>query len=130
MEKKNKITKKQKDFVRAYLKNGHNATAAAREAGYSSKTARQIAAENLSKPYIAQFLDEESKKNEEEFRYTLVDHIKDLDYIAAEAIAREDFKTALAAKTNKGKCCGLYIEKHSVDGDIKILTFWGGDEDR
>ena len=129
MEKK-KLTKKQEKFCKEYLINGHNAAAAARAAGYSSKTAREIAAENLTKPNIAQFLDEESKKNEEEFRYTLVDHIKDLDYIAAEAIAREDFKTALAAKTNKGKCCGLYIEKHSVDGDIKILTFWGGDEDR
>lgn len=46
------LTAKQQTFVREYLVD-LNATQAAIRAGYSAKTARQIAEENLSKPDIA-----------------------------------------------------------------------------
>ncbi len=46
-----KLTEKQKRFVQEYLVD-LNATQAAIRAGYSRKTAQQIAAENLSKPVI------------------------------------------------------------------------------
>jgi len=46
-----KLTLKQELFVSEYLIDGNGARAA-RSAGYSEKTARQIATENLSKPYI------------------------------------------------------------------------------
>jgi phage terminase small subunit len=45
------LTDKQRVFVFEYL-TCWNATEAARRAGYSEESARQIAAENLSKPYI------------------------------------------------------------------------------
>ncbi len=45
------LTAKQEKFVLEYLID-HNGARAARDAGYSDKTARQIATENLSKPYI------------------------------------------------------------------------------
>lgn len=45
------LTAKQLRFVAEYLIDGNGARAA-RSAGYSEKTARQIATENLSKPYI------------------------------------------------------------------------------
>lgn len=45
------LTAKQDRFVAEYLIDGNGARAA-REAGYSEKTARQIATENLSKPDI------------------------------------------------------------------------------
>lgn len=129
MEKKNKITKKQKDFVRAYLKNGHNATAAAREAGYSSKTAKQIAAENLTKPYLKEILVEEAKKNEERYLVTqdsLAREIRDL-------IIRSRLENNLNAEYKGlellGKLCGLFSDKHSVDGEIRIMTVWGADEE-
>ena len=47
-----KLTKKQDFFCRNYVSNGHNGTKAAIDAGYSTNTAKQIATENLSKPYI------------------------------------------------------------------------------
>jgi phage terminase small subunit len=47
-----KLTPKQEAFCQEYLVD-LNATQAAIRAGYSEKTARQIADENLSKPYLA-----------------------------------------------------------------------------
>lgn len=52
-----KLTDKQEAFVREYLVD-LNGTQAAIRAGYSEKTARQIAAENLSKPYILTRIEE------------------------------------------------------------------------
>lgn len=51
------LTRKQQTFVAEYLRD-MNATAAAIRAGYSRHTARQIGAENLSKPYIAKAIAE------------------------------------------------------------------------
>lgn len=50
-----KLTQKQKAFADNYIISG-NATEAARKAGYSEKTARQMGAENLSKPYILEYI--------------------------------------------------------------------------
>jgi phage terminase small subunit len=51
------LTDKQKLFCKFYLgKARFNATKAAILAGYSEKTARQIAAENLAKPYISEYI--------------------------------------------------------------------------
>lgn len=50
---KPKLTDKQQVFINEYLK-CWNATEAAVKAGYSTKSARQIGAENLSKPYLAE----------------------------------------------------------------------------
>jgi len=52
------LTPKQEKFVHEYLVCA-NATEAARRAGYSHKTARQIASENLSKPDIKAAIDRE-----------------------------------------------------------------------
>ena len=46
------MTNKQKAFVDAYQSNGFNATQAAIAAGYSSRSAREIGRENLTKPDI------------------------------------------------------------------------------
>lgn len=51
------LTRKQQTFVAEYLRD-MNATTAAIRAGYSRHTARQIGAENLSKPYIAKAISE------------------------------------------------------------------------
>ena len=51
------LTPKQRKFAKGYVKTG-NATKAAKDAGYSPKTAYSIGSENLSKPEIAQFIEE------------------------------------------------------------------------
>lgn len=51
-----KLTEKQKRFADEYIISG-NATQAAIKAGYSKKTARFVAAENLTKPNIKNYID-------------------------------------------------------------------------
>lgn len=51
------LTDKQKRFCEEYIKDW-NGTRAAIAAGYSEKTARNIASENLAKPYIADYIAE------------------------------------------------------------------------
>ena len=55
------LTPKQKAFADYYLETG-NATEAARRAGYSEDTARQIGAENLTKPAIVAYIEERTDK--------------------------------------------------------------------
>ncbi len=57
-KEKNKLTKKQEMFCRFYVSNGHNGKQAAISAGYSKKTAKVIAMENLTKPYLKEFIEE------------------------------------------------------------------------
>ncbi len=52
------LTTKQRRFVEEYIGPANfNATEAARRAGYSENTARQMGSENLTKPYIAEAID-------------------------------------------------------------------------
>lgn len=51
-----KLTAKQRLFADEYIKSG-NATQSAIKAGYSKRTAKQIATENLSKPYLKSYID-------------------------------------------------------------------------
>lgn len=63
------LTRKQKVFAEYYIKTG-NAAEAARKAGYSTKTARSIGAENLTKPEISQYI---AKRFEEMDREQMAD---------------------------------------------------------
>lgn len=60
-----KLTLKQQRFCDEYLID-LNATQAAIRAGYSEKTARQTAAENLSKPCIREYIDKRLAEKEAE----------------------------------------------------------------
>ncbi len=55
--RKNKLSHKQERFCKEYVANGHNGTQAAISAGYSKKTAKVIAMENLTKPNINEFIE-------------------------------------------------------------------------
>lgn len=60
-----KLTPKQKAFADYYIETA-NATESAIRAGYSKKTAKVIGAENLTKPYIASYIEEIMKKKDKE----------------------------------------------------------------
>lgn len=60
-----KMTLKQQRFADEYIITG-NATQAAIKAGYSKKTAKVIANENLTKPYIKKYIDERLEQLESE----------------------------------------------------------------
>lgn len=57
------LTAKQQRFCDEYLVD-LNGTQAAIRAGYSEKTARQIATENLSKPYIKEYIEKRMAEKE------------------------------------------------------------------
>ena len=58
------LTPKQKAFADYYIECG-NATEAAKRAGYSESSARQIGTENLSKPSISAYIAEHVKPKED-----------------------------------------------------------------
>lgn len=59
------MNERQKKFCDEYLVD-MNGTQAAIRAGYSEKTARSIATENLAKPYIKEYIDKRLKEMESE----------------------------------------------------------------
>ena len=63
-----KLTMKQALFVDNYLANGGNGTRAAESAGYkgNSYTLKQVASENLAKPYISAYIRAKTAKIEAE----------------------------------------------------------------
>lgn len=58
------LTPKQKAFADYYLETG-NATEAAKRAGYSENSAKQIGTENLTKPSISQYIAERQRQVED-----------------------------------------------------------------
>jgi len=84
-KKKRKLTYKEQAFCIEYVKNGYNATQAAIKAGYSERTARQIATENLSKPHIQEKVQHHK------------DHLEELLNISISLILSEHKKIALSS---------------------------------
>lgn len=60
-----KLTPKQNKFIKEWIKTG-DGTNSAIKAGYSKKTARFIASENLTKPYIKSKIEKVMSKEAEE----------------------------------------------------------------
>lgn len=67
-----KLTPRQRKFVEIYAYSGNGALAA-RHAGYSRRTARQMAHENLTKPYICQEIQKIMPRVEENFHRYLAE---------------------------------------------------------
>ncbi|MFC1729934.1 terminase small subunit [candidate division KSB1 bacterium] len=58
-----RLTPKQQLFRDEYIRAGFNAAKAARRAGYSERTAKQIGYENLTKPYLLAAIENLTKLN-------------------------------------------------------------------
>ena len=97
------LTPKQKAFADYYLECG-NATEAARRAGYSEKTARQIGTENLAKPYISQYIAERQKQVEDK---RIADVSEVLQFFTSvmrgEVKDQFDFEASLTDRLSAGK---------------------------
>ena len=109
----NILTQKQETFCLKYVELG-NATQAAIEAGYSPKTARSIANENLTKPYISAFIKELRQKAEDATIATVLERKQVLTEIIRGRFA--NFMTSLTAE--KLKSAALQ--------SIRITEFVGG----
>lgn len=83
-----KLTVKQQKFVDEYIKTG-NATQAAINAGYSKKTARQIGADNLSKAYIREYINEKMQVLDAKKTMQIKEIMEELTSIARGEIREE-----------------------------------------
>jgi phage terminase small subunit len=118
------LTPKQKAFADEFLKCG-NSTEAAKRAGYSKQSARQMGTENLSKPSISSYIQERQKQIDDEriadiaeiqrfYSSVLRGEVKDqfgLDASLETRIAagRELMKRFEKAETNKNDSRGITI---------------------
>lgn len=118
------LTPKQKAFADEFLKCG-NATEAAKRAGYSEQSARQMGTENLSKPSVSSYIQERQKQIDDEriadiaeiqrfYSSVLRGEVKDqfgLDASLETRIAagRELMKRFEKAETNKNDSRGITI---------------------
>jgi phage terminase small subunit len=115
-----KLNAKQTLFCEEYLID-LNATQAAVRAGYSVKTARFIGAENLTKPYIADFIAQAMAERSESTGITadyVLNGIKELTDTLA---VGEDPKAAYKGYELLGKHLALFSEKvdhTSSDGSM------------
>ena len=136
-----KLTAKQKRFCDEYLID-LNATQAAIRAGYSKKTARNIATENLSKPHIREYID---KRMAEKDKSLIADQDEVLRYLTSvmrgesqativvvegtgegQSEARTmgkapDEKERLKAAELIGKRYGLFSDKVKMEGAVPVV---------
>ena len=107
---KDKLTDKQKAFCVDYILHW-NATKAAINAGYSEKTAQVIGSENLSKPIIAEYIEEIQLDIEKQAGISMLGNAKAfLDIANDETVKPTD---RVKARVEAGKILGHY-EKNNA----------------
>lgn len=118
----NKLTEKQKRFIDYYIETA-NATESAKRAGYSSKTAKNIGAENLTK--LNYFIQERLQQLEND-RIASADEV--LKYFTSVMRGEEKDQFGLDASLKDrnfaAKCLaqrhGLLIEKKEISGGCAV----------
>ena len=113
------ITAKQRRFCEEYLID-LNGTQAAIRAGYSPKTAKAIASENLTKPYIAAEIAAAFAARSERTEVTQDQVLKELTRIGFAVIPEEVVRVAdkLAALDKLAKHLGMFTEHHHHTGEV------------
>ena len=119
----NKLTEKQKRFIDYYVETA-NATESAKRAGYSSKTAKNIGAENLTKlnyfiqERLQQLEDNRIASQEEVLQYlTKVMRGEEKDQFGLDTSLQDRTKCAELL----GKRYGTFKEKVDVTGNIPVV---------
>lgn len=123
---KQELNEKQKAFCDHYIKT-LNATEAAILAGYSKKTARSIGAENLTKPYIKDYIELQLAKMEEA---RIADATEVLQYLTGvmrgEIKDQFDLDASLQDRTKAAELLGkrykLFIDKQEITGKVEGVT--------
>lgn len=119
----NKLTSRQQVFVDQYLLTG-NGSEAARLAGYSAKTARAIAAENLTKPAVVVAIRERQAGYAAQLQITKDDVIAGI--LSAINMAREQQNPGamISGCVQLAKLCGFFEPERvaiDVSGDAARL---------
>ena len=113
------LTPKQSAFVDEYLVD-LNATQAAIRAGYSSKTASQIASGLLGRAHVAGAIAVARAARAAKTARTAFDVLKDIQALGAEAWGNADLKTALKALELEGKHLGMFTDKLNLGGELDL----------
>ena len=131
------MTPRQQKFCDEYLISG-NATEAAIKAGYSRKTAKQMGSENLAKPDLCAYIDEQLAKihsakiadAEEVMKYlTSVmrgEHTEQVLKLVGEGVQTVtdidvSAKERLKAAELIGKRYGLFTDKVGLEGAVPVI---------
>lgn len=113
-----KLTPKQAAFVHEYLVD-LNATQAAIRAGYSEKTARSVAAENLAKPNIQQAIQEARDAREKRSMITVEWVLAQIASIAQDEETQQ--RDRLKALELLGKHLGMWERREDTESQgVKV----------
>lgn len=138
-----KLTIKQRKFADEYIRLG-NSTQAAINAGYSKKTARQIGADNLSKVYIREYINEKMDALDKKKTMQIKEIMEELTSIARGEIKEERldkdghivetrplFADRLKAMDMLGKRYGMWngMAQEAASQTVIIDDMTDGDED-
>lgn len=113
------LTPKQEAFCLEYIVD-LNGTQAAIRAGYSEKTARQVATENLAKPYIQEYVQSLMDKRAVKVSITAEDVLNDI--LETRKAAQQDGKHSDRLKANEllGKHLKLFTDKIEHSGQLAL----------
>ena len=121
------LNDKQKLFCQEYLKD-LNATQAAIRAGYSEKTARNIACENLTKPYIQEYIQELQEGIKKRNQITVDEIMQDLIEVKNRCLQNVPvmyFDKIDKEWKHEGKEYGEPVYKFDSNGATKALNLLG-----
>ncbi|WP_302294547.1 terminase small subunit [Pyramidobacter piscolens] len=117
-----KPTEKQKRFVDEYLKD-LNASAAARRAGYSTKTADRIGPELLGKTCVSKLIAERIQKRQQRTEITQDSVLRNLKALVDRSMRFDDaphMQAALKANELLGKHLGMFTDKIKLEGELTV----------
>ena len=122
-----KLTPKQERFVDEYLID-LNATAAAKRAGYSEKTANEIGTQNLVKLSIQEAIAERQKDRQERTEISQDWVVRNLKKIAERSMEHDEapyMQAANKALELLGKHLGMFRDSVQMDGELRIQVDYG-----
>ena len=122
-----KLTPKQERFVDEYLID-LNATAAAKRAGYSEKTANEIGTQNLVKLSIQEAIAERQKARQERTEISQDWVVNNLKKIAERSMEHDEapyMQAANKALELLGKHLGMFRDSVQMDGELRIQVDYG-----
>ena len=114
---KEKLTSKQKKFALEFLISG-NITDAAKKAGYSERSARQIGSLNLTKPNVVEYMSEILSKTKSEEVATTEEVLEFLTSVMRGNVA-EQFGVDPAI-TDRTKAAQLLMKRFNDDQRMKL----------
>lgn len=120
------MSEKQKAFSDYFIET-LNETEAAKRAGYSEKTARSIGSENLTKPYIKEYIDLRLAQMEEKRVATASEVLEYLTRVMrGEEKDQFDMDASLQDRTKAAELLGkryrLFIDKQEIEANMGPVT--------